>query len=95
MSPVSEHEIQIWRDKDSFFRNEQGLKHMAHLIALLAVVAGIITVFSGLVAFFAEIDGSVNVLGIGFGSIGTGTMIEGYQTRTESRNMRNQNSSST
>lgn len=87
MSPVSEKEVQIWRDKDGFFRNEQGLLHMAHLVAIVAVLAGVATIACGLVGFFASFDGAVNVLGIGFGSIGAGTAIEGYQTRTESRNV--------
>lgn len=87
MSPVSEHEVQIWRDKDGFFRNEQGLLHMAHLLALVAVIVGAATIACGLVGFFTEFDGAVNVIGIGFSSLGTGTAIEAYQTRVESRNV--------
>lgn len=86
MSPIEDG--RVIRDKDSFFRDERGLLHMAHLLAFLSSMAGVAFGIVAVVGFFNFIDGWTILVQISFGLLAAGAGLEGGQTIIESRNQR-------
>jgi len=88
MSPLDDGTRRVYRDADSIFRDERGLKHMAHVTAFIASISGVVFGAAGLVAFFMLMDGALSIVQIGLGLVASGAGLEGWQTHKESQNQR-------
>lgn len=88
MSPLDDGGKKVYRDKDSIFRDERGLLHMAHLTAFIATISGVFFGIAGLAGFFMSVEGSVVIVQISLGLVASGAGLEGWQTHKESQNQR-------
>lgn len=88
MSPVDNGSVKVYRDKDSIFRDERGLLHMAHVTSFIASFSGTLTGALGLIAFFFRFPDAIMVIQVGLGLVGAGAGLEGWQTHKESQNQR-------
>lgn len=88
MSPVDDGSGRVFRDKDSVFRDERGLLHMAHLTSFMASTSGALFGVAGLVAFFLQYEGATMIVQISLGLVASGAGLEGWQTHKESQNQR-------
>lgn len=88
MSPIDNGTHKVYRDKDSIFRDERGLLHMAHFTAFVASIAGVLFGAAGLVAFFRQIPDALMIVQVALGLVGAGAGLEGWQTHKESQNQR-------
>jgi len=88
VSPIDDGSRQVYRDKDSIFRNERGLLSMPHATAFIASTMGCIVGLAGLVAFFLRYTDAVTLVTTALGLVGAGAGLEGWQTHIEGRNQR-------
>lgn len=88
MSPIDNGATRVFRDADSFLRNERGLKSMAHLAVMIAMLMAVVVGSAGLVGFFLERDGATQLVTAAVGLAAAASGLEGWQTHTEGRNQR-------
>lgn len=85
MSPIDENN-EVYRDRDSIFRNERGLLHMAHVAVFYAINSAAVVAIAGIVAVFLQIDAGSALVTTALGLMGAAAGLEGWQTHIESRN---------
>lgn len=90
MSPLDDGKKQVYRDADSFFRNERGLKSMAHLAVFYAMNLATIVALAGITLIAIGIVEGVQLVLSAVGLAGAGAGLEGWQTHTEGKNQRNE-----
>lgn len=88
MSPTDDGSKRVYRDLDGFFRDERGLKHMAHLLSFVAGMMGVAFGIAAIGAMIAKVDGWTTLVQVSFGLLAGGSVLEGYQTHTEGKNQR-------
>lgn len=88
MSPVDDGTSRVYRDKDSIFRDERGLLHMAHFTAFMAVMSGIAFGVAGIVAYFMLLSDAILIVQVSLGLVASGAGLEGWQAHKESQNQR-------
>lgn len=87
MSPVNDGRVYLY--KDGFLRDERRLKSMPHLTALISAIMGALLILVGaFYGFFFQVEGWIALTQIGAFLLGSGTVLEGYQTTVESKNQR-------
>lgn len=88
MSPVDDGQRRVYRDKDSIFRDERGLLHMAHFTAFVASISGVVFGVAGLAGFFMGLEEGIMIVQVSLGLVASGAGLEGWQTHKESQNQR-------
>lgn len=88
MSPVDDGAKQVYRDKDSIFRNERGLLSMAHVAVFISMLIAVAVSGAGIVAVFLGLDQGVTLVTSAVGLAAAGAGLEGWTTHTEGRNQR-------
>lgn len=89
MSPINQ-EGKNYKEADSFFRNERGLKEMTLLLSFLSMSIGIALIVNGVVGYWFQIDGWTSLIQSGVGIVLASGGLQAWEAKLESNNLTRQ-----